>query len=154
MRQYETIVIVDPDLSEEQRTPLFGRLQEIISQQGGFFIRFDDWNQRKLAYPIKKKNRGYYVRLEYCGSDTGVNELERLCRIDDRVIKYMTIVMDKTPDVESLKAAKAAADALKSGESNQPQAKTAAGSEINEPDRAAAAEPEETSTDINPEEEE
>lgn len=111
MRRYETIVIADPDIPEDQRTPLFERMKEIIDQQGGFLIDMDEWGRRKLAYEIKKKPRGYYVRLEYCGMGPAVDELERFFRIDDRVLKFMTILLDADADVDAIRTRMAEAEA-------------------------------------------
>ena len=104
MRRYETMVIVDPDLAPEKRDPLFERMEEIISQQDGMLILRDDWGTRKLAYDIKKKSRGHYLRLDYCGNGESVNELERFFRIDDRVMKYMTVLLEKEADIDAIKA--------------------------------------------------
>lgn len=103
MRRYETIVIADPDLSDDKRDSFFERVRDIISQQGGFLIEFDDWGIRRLAYEIRKKPRGYYVRLDYCGTGDVVNEMERFFRIDDRSLKYMTILLEQQADVEAIK---------------------------------------------------
>jgi small subunit ribosomal protein S6 len=103
MRRYETIFIVDPDLSAEERTPIFDRLNDLIPKQGGFLVEQDEWGLKRLAYEIKKKPRGYYVRLDYCGTGAVVDEMERLFKIDDRVFKYMTIVLDKDVDTEKVK---------------------------------------------------
>jgi small subunit ribosomal protein S6 len=111
MRRYETITIVDPDLSEEDRLPLYGRIKDLIPQNGGFLVALDEWGNKKLAYEIKKKPRGYYIRLDYCGTGALVDEMERFFRIDDRVLKYMTIVLDKAADTESLKEEMAKAKA-------------------------------------------
>ena len=103
MRRYETIVIVDPDLSNEQRLPVFERLKDLIVQQGGFLVIVDEWGDKRLAYEIKKRSRGYYVRLDFCGTGALVNEMERFFRIDERVLKYMTVLLDKDADVEKIK---------------------------------------------------
>lgn len=103
MRRYETIFIIDPDLSEEERSPLFERLKDLFPQHNGLLVLVDEWGTRKLAYEIKKKARGYYVRLDYCGTGTLVNEIERFFRIDDRVLKYMTVLLEKDVDIESVK---------------------------------------------------
>lgn len=113
MRRYETIFIVDPDLSDEERSPLFERLKPLFPQLDGFLVMVDEWGTKKLAYEIKKKNRGYYVRLDYCGTGTLVNEIERFFRIDDRVLKYMTILLEEDVDLESLKAELAKAETEK-----------------------------------------
>jgi small subunit ribosomal protein S6 len=108
MRRYETFVIIDPELSQDQREPLIGRVEELISQMEGFLVLTDDWGERKLAYDIKKKGRGYYVRFDYCGLAPLVNEIERFFRIDDRVLKYMTVLLNGDVDLEKIKAEKAA----------------------------------------------
>ena len=103
MRRYETIFIIDPDLSEEGRVPLFERLKDLFIQHNGLLVVVDEWGARKLAYEIKKKARGYYVRLDYCGTGILVNEIERFFRIDDRVLKYMTVLLEKDVDIENVK---------------------------------------------------
>ena len=105
MRRYETIVIVDPDLGEEQREGVFDKIRELIPQKGGLLVEFDEWGGRKLAYEIKKKQRGYYVRIDYCGCGDLVSEMERQFRIDDRVMKYMTILLDTEADMERIQEA-------------------------------------------------
>jgi small subunit ribosomal protein S6 len=105
MRRYETIVIVDPDLGEEQREGVFDKIRELIPQKGGLLVEFDEWGGRKLAYEIKKKQRGYYVRIDYCGGGDLVSEMERQFRIDDRVMKYMTILLDTEADMERIQEA-------------------------------------------------
>ncbi|MFV9646657.1 MAG: 30S ribosomal protein S6 [Desulfobacterales bacterium] len=113
MRRYETIVIIDPDLSNEQRLPVFERLKDLIVQQGGFLVIVDEWGDKRLAYEIKKRSRGYYVRLDFCGTGALVNEMERFFRIDERVLKYMTVLLDKDADVEKIKERMAEAEASK-----------------------------------------
>lgn len=103
MRRYETIFIIDPDISEEERSPLFERLNDLVPQYNGLLVMAEEWGNKKLAYEIKKKARGFYVRLDYCGTGTLVNEIERFFRIDDRVLKYMTVLLEKDIDVEIIK---------------------------------------------------
>ena len=103
MRRYETIVIVDPDLSDEQRQPVIKRVQDVINQENGYLALTDEWGTRKLAYEIKKKPRGYFTRFDFCGTSAIVNEIERFFRIDDRVLKYMTVLLDKSADIEKVK---------------------------------------------------
>ena len=110
MRRYETIIIIDPDLSEEQRAPLFERCNDLIPQYDGLLVMHDDWGQKKLAYDIKKKSRGYYTRLDYCGTGELVDELERFFRIDDRVLKFMTVVLEKQVDIDRIKEEMAQAE--------------------------------------------
>lgn len=111
MRRYETIVIIDPDLSEDDRTSFLTRVKEIIPQQGGVLIQEDLWGVKKLAYEIKKKPRGYYARMDYCGMGKAVDEIERFFRIDDRVMKFLTVQLDPEANVEKIQADVAAAKA-------------------------------------------
>jgi small subunit ribosomal protein S6 len=101
---------MDPDLSQDQREQVIQRVEELITQMDGFLVFTDDWGERRLAYEIKKRPRGYYVRFDYCGLSSLVNEIERFFRIDDRALKYMTVLLDKTADLEKIKAEKAAAE--------------------------------------------
>ena len=110
MRRYETIIILDPDLSTEKRKPVLKRVQDVIGQQDGYLVLIDDWGSRKLAYEIKKKERGYYVRFDFCGTAAVVDEIERFFRIDDRVLKFMTVLLEKTVDIEKIKEEVAAAE--------------------------------------------
>jgi small subunit ribosomal protein S6 len=103
MRRYETIFIVDPDISEEERTPLFEKITELMPQQNGLLVELDEWGTKKMAYEIKKRIRGYYVRLDYCGTGALVDEIERLFRIDERILKYMTILLEKNVELEKIK---------------------------------------------------
>ena len=109
MRRYETIIIADPDLSAEERAPVVKRVTDVIDQKDGYLALTDEWGVRKLAYEIKKKERGYYIRFDFCGTGAAVDEIERFFRIDDRVLKYMTVLVDKSADIEKIKEEIAAA---------------------------------------------
>ena len=116
MRRYETIFIADNDLSEEDRFPIFEKLKDLIQQHSGLLVMVDEWGGKKLAYEIKKKARGYYVRLDYCGSGILVNEIERFFRIDDRILKYMTVLLDQDVDMEAVKEEIAKAEEIRTNE--------------------------------------
>lgn len=103
MRRYETIVIIDADLSDEGRHSILERLKDIISKEDGLLILIDDWGKKRLAYEVRKKTSGYYIRLDYCGMGSTVSEIERFFRIDDRIYKYMTILLEKDVDIEDIK---------------------------------------------------
>jgi small subunit ribosomal protein S6 len=142
MRRYETFIILDPDLSAEQRVPVVERVKEIMAQMGGFLVRIDEWGSRKLAYTIGKKERGYYVRFDFCGSGQMVNEMERFFRIDERVLKHMSVLLDTQPNIERIKEemAKAEAEAQKPAES-APVATIAPAVTAAEPQPTDSAEP-------------
>lgn len=116
MRRYETIVIVDPDLSEPDRNQRFDKIIDLINQMKGALIEKDDWGNKRLAYEIRKKTRGYYMRFDFCGTGELVAELERNCRIDDKFLKYMTIILQDKADPEAIKAELAESKAKKEAE--------------------------------------
>ena len=109
MRRYETIVIVDPDVPEDERNSLCDKLKDVILQKNGALIELEEWGIKRLAYEIRKKTRGYYLRFDYCGTGVVVDELERFFRINDRFLKFMTIMLADNADVEKIREEIAAA---------------------------------------------
>jgi len=105
MNRYETIFILESDIPDAEREPLLEKVKALIPQHNGTLLMFDDWGNRKLAYPIKKKMQGRYIRLDYCGIGNLVDDLERSFRLDHRVLKFMTIQLDKDVDPAALKEA-------------------------------------------------
>ena len=138
MRRYETFIIMDPDLSPEERDPVLQRVADVINQGDGYLALTDEWGARKLAYEIKKRDRGYYIRFDFCGTGAMVNEIERFFRIDDRVLKYMTVLLDKAADIEKIKEEITAAQS--DAEKAQEQAEIAA-------EKTSSEEPAEAQTD-------
>ncbi len=102
MRKYETVVISDPDLQDQTRTELFDKIRNIIARENGIFLDLDDWGSKKLAYEIRKKLRGHYACLTYGGTGDLVKELERNLRLNDDVMKFMTILISDDVTAESL----------------------------------------------------
>lgn len=109
MRKYETIVISDPDLQDQTRKELFEKVSNIITKENGILLDLDEWGNKKLAYEIKKKVRGYYACLTYGGDGELVKELERNMRLSDGILKYMTVLLSDSETAESLAAEAAAA---------------------------------------------
>jgi small subunit ribosomal protein S6 len=105
MNRYETIFILESDIPDADREPMIEKIKALIPQHNGVLILMDDWGNRKLAYPIKKKMHGRYIRLDHCGTGTLVDDLERFFRLDHRVLKYMTIQLDADVDPEAIQEA-------------------------------------------------
>ncbi|MBF0099840.1 MAG: 30S ribosomal protein S6 [Desulfobacterales bacterium] len=103
MRRYETTFIVDPDLAQLDRDQLFKKIQELIPKHNGTIIEFEEWGLKKMAYEVKKKQRGYYVRIDYCGNPTFISEFERILRLDDKILKFMTIVLQQNANLMKIK---------------------------------------------------
>ena len=95
MRMYETIIIVQPDLGEDETKALTAKVQEVISSMKGDFKRLEDWGSRKLAYPINKFSRGRYYFLRFDGDAPLIAELERRLRLDDKVLRYQSVKIEK-----------------------------------------------------------
>lgn len=94
MRQYETIFIASPTLTEEQVDDLVRQFEGIIAEQGGELLKTDKWGRKKLAYEVDKFSEGYYTLFELNAGSTLIAELERRFRNHDSVIKYMSVRMD------------------------------------------------------------
>jgi len=95
LRRYETIYITDPELPDEQVTGMVDLLTTAITEHKGELVKTEDWGRKKLAYAVRKRREGRYVRLEYDAVDgTLTAELERRLRMSETVLKFMTIRMD------------------------------------------------------------
>jgi small subunit ribosomal protein S6 len=154
MKRYETVVIVDPDISEDLRQPVLQRIQEIVDQEKGFLVGMDAWGTKKMAYEINKKPRGYYVCVDYCGTGPTVSEMERFFRIDDRVLKFLTIKLVDDVDLEKVKEEVAKAEAERKEREAQRAADEAAreAAQKAEAERAEAPAPEPSAAEPNAEE--
>jgi small subunit ribosomal protein S6 len=95
MRRYETIFILRPSLNEDEITSIIDRSTGILTESNGQIIELDKWGMKKLAYPIKKDLQGYYIFCDYCSTPDAVAEMERKFRLDDAVLRYLTL---KTED--------------------------------------------------------
>lgn len=102
LRYYESFYLLRPDLSEEDRAALTDKLQAIITEKGGQVAEVDLWPLRKLAYRVEKQTQGYYVLLEYGATADVISELTRAMRIDERVMKFMTLKKGDSFDPEAI----------------------------------------------------
>ncbi len=112
MRKYETFFIADPDLPDESNSALDNKVQSIVASNGGEVLTYVPWGKRKLAYAIRKRTRGLYVLMEYAGGPQLVAELERNLRIDERILKFITVMLEERFDPEKERARKAQAAAV------------------------------------------
>lgn len=98
MRKYETIYILQPDLSEDENKVIADKVQDVIATYKGDFQRLEDWGVRKLAYSIKKFARGRYMYLRYDGGRELIAELERRLRLDEKVLRYQSVNITDQPE--------------------------------------------------------
>ena len=91
MSKYELLLIIDRDASEEKREEVINRYKAMVEAKGEV-VTLDKWGTKKLAYPIKFKNEGFYVLLTFTAEDhTLVGEMTRLLNITDSVIRHMFV---------------------------------------------------------------
>lgn len=102
MRQYETIYILRPALSEGEYEEAQKKFVDLIENNQGVMIKVDQWGERTLAYPLNKMKKGFYVLLEYCGEAGLIEELERVFKLDDRILKFQTVKVSDNADPEAL----------------------------------------------------
>ena len=95
MRTYELMYIVHPDAVGEACEAVIEKFKGVQTELGCELLLTEDWGQRKLAYPIQKQSRGTYVLSYFKGTAEVVTEIERRMRIDDNIIRFMTIVHDE-----------------------------------------------------------
>ena len=89
-------------MTSEELQALIERYSAIITGRKGILVKVEKWGKRKLAYEIKKHLRGYYILLDFAGQTDVVNEMERNFKIDDKILKYMTIKKDDVADLKVL----------------------------------------------------
>ena len=94
-RTYEVIFIVDPDTADNEVMQLSEGVQKIITGQGGNITKTEMMGKRQLAYEINHKKNGTYVLLEVEGSGAEIAEVERRMRVNDQILRYMTIRVDE-----------------------------------------------------------
>jgi small subunit ribosomal protein S6 len=104
MRRYESVWVVDGDLSDEEVKSAIDKFTRIIAAQGGTVVGVDEWGRKKLAYKVKSAARGYYILADFAGTPETVKELERNYRIDDRIIRYLTVKKSDKVNLEALQA--------------------------------------------------
>ena len=91
MRKFETLLLLSPELSAENREGIISALTAIIEREKGVMVEVDNWGMRDLAYPVRTLMRGFYVRLVYQAPAELIAELERNVRITDGIFKFVTV---------------------------------------------------------------
>ena len=93
--QYETVFIMTPVLSEDQMKETVQKFEKILTNKGAEIVHQENWGLRKLEYPIQKKSSGFYHLFEFKADSTTVAELELQYRRDERIMRFLTVSMDK-----------------------------------------------------------
>ena len=95
MNQYETVFILTPVLSDEQMKETVAKFNKLLTDNGAEILNEEAWGLKKMAYAIDKKSTGFYCLIEFKGEPSIVNTLETGYRRDEKVIRYMTVRLDK-----------------------------------------------------------
>ncbi len=121
MRRYETIFITLPDLSEEEQAALQEKIRSLISAYKGEIINLEDWGIKKLSYEIRKNKNGRYYFLDYRAVPDLVREIERNFRLNDRVLRYLTVKVQRPAKTASLATAQESSSPPIEPEANNPR---------------------------------
>jgi small subunit ribosomal protein S6 len=101
VREYETIFLVKPDLTDDNVDKLKERVRGIVSREGGKVLRFTVWGKKKTMYPVVKQPRAIYIHTHYLGGHNLVAEVERNLRNFDEVTRFLSVKLADEVDAES-----------------------------------------------------
>lgn len=103
MNHYETVFILNPVLSEKQIEEAVQKFEELITSRKGKISNKEDWGLKKLAYPIQNKKSGFYHLLDFKLDGEAINPFEVEFRRDERIMRYLTVKLDKHAEVWAVK---------------------------------------------------
>lgn len=126
MPYYETVFIARQDLSENQVKELTKGFEDIIKKEGGKVAKTEQWGLRTLAYRINKSRKGHYILIETDAPGDAIIELERNLRLNEEVMRYMTIKLEEPSDGPSIMMDKNKYDSDDSDKSDKSDKKEAA----------------------------
>ena len=105
MRYYESLYIINPNLSEEEYKEVVDKFNNLVENNKGVIIKVDEWGKKTMAYRVKKFDKGSYVLLQFCGTGDIITKINRGFNLDDRVIKNQTVKLNDNVDPDALKPA-------------------------------------------------
>ena len=94
-KNYETVFIFTPVLSDEQAKEAVSKYKKLLADLGGKMVHEENWGLKKMAYQIQKKSTGHYFLMEYTGPGSLVGELELAFKRDERIMRFLTVALDK-----------------------------------------------------------
>ncbi len=95
MNQYETVFILTPVLSDEQMKETVAKFKKVLTDNGAEILNEEAWGLKKMAYAIQKKSTGFYCLVEFKAEPSVIKTLDVAYRRDEKVIRYMTVKLDK-----------------------------------------------------------
>jgi len=122
MTCYETLFVVKPTLTEEETAAQIAKIKDVLAKVDAELLATDDMGMRRLAYPVDKNERGYYTVLYYKANGEAIAEIERNLKINEDVIKFLTVKYVKGKEVAQFDKLVAAANTEKKEESASEEA--------------------------------
>lgn len=105
MRRYEAVVILHPDMGEDDVRNFTERYSQLVKTSGGEIIKIEDWGLKRLAYLVQKKEKGRYILFDFVGKPALISEMERQFKISEDVMKYLSVKLEHEVDLEAFKSA-------------------------------------------------
>jgi small subunit ribosomal protein S6 len=97
MEIYESLFIIRPSLNDEETSTLVEKIKGVVEKNGATLVKAENWGRKKLAYEIKRERKGTYVYLFFKGPGQVIGELERSYRLEDSIIKFLTVRLESEP---------------------------------------------------------
>jgi small subunit ribosomal protein S6 len=94
MSLYESIFILRPSLSDDDTNKLIDKMKGVLEKSGGTLLKQENWGKKKLAYEVKRERKGTFVYFYFKSPGNVVSELERSYRLEDSVLKFLTVRQD------------------------------------------------------------
>lgn len=116
LREYEFTVIANPQVAPDKAAKLFEKYESLLFVDGGEIVKKSAWGTRKLAFPMNQQFRGTYMHYDLTCSPAALKEVERLMRIDENVLRYMSVRIGEDVDVEKRRIEIAKAEAFASSQ--------------------------------------
>jgi len=116
MNCYETLFVVKPTLTEEEIAAQIAKVKDVLTKVEAELLATDDMGMRKLAYPVEKNDRGYYTVLFYKTKGEAIAEIERNLKINEEIIKFLTVKYSKNKEIAQFDKLVAAANKSESKE--------------------------------------
>ena len=95
MRTYQTVIVIDSLLKNEEIDEIVNKVERVISNNGGTKVSIDRWGKKRLAYEIKKRQYGYYVEIVFDAPPNLIHILEREYRLEENILRYLSVHLNK-----------------------------------------------------------
>jgi small subunit ribosomal protein S6 len=95
LKTYETVIVIDSLLKNEEIDEIVNKVERVISNNGGIILNIDRWGKKRLAYEIKKRQYGYYVEIDFDAPPNLIHILEREYRLEENILRYLSVHLNK-----------------------------------------------------------